>query len=476
MFCKGGKNMSTIPESLNHLLKVYSDAECIRTTSNIPIADRVVKDIFIQSEQIAQSVVKQEYSREKSLDNRIDKIVTSRIFGYPLMLILLGVVFWITITGANIPSEMIAIVLFGFQDVLTQWFQVIHAPAWLHGVLVLGMYRTLAWVIAVMLPPMAIFFPLFTLLEDLGYLPRVAFNLDHIFNKAKACGKQCLTMCMGFGCNAAGVVAARIIDSPRERLIAILTNNFVPCNGRFPTLIVIASIFMTGALTLFQESLVAAGTITLLVLIGIAVTFTVSKILSETVLKGETSSLVLELPPYRKPKVGAVLYRSIIDRTLFVLRRAIVVAAPAGAMTWILANIYIGDVSVIGYIAGMLDPIAKVIGLDGFILMAFILGLPANEIVIPILLMSYLATGQLTEFESLQGLKDVLVANGWTWLTAINTMLFALLHWPCATTLLSMYKETGSKKWTIMGFIIPTVIAFTVCFIVTLAVDFIGLA
>lgn len=468
--------MSTIPESLNHLLKVYSDAECIRTTSNIPIADRVVKDIFIQSEQIAQSVVKQEYSREKSLDNRIDKIVTSRIFGYPLMLILLGVVFWITITGANIPSEMIAIVLFGFQDVLTQWFQVIHAPAWLHGVLVLGMYRTLAWVIAVMLPPMAIFFPLFTLLEDLGYLPRVAFNLDHIFNKAKACGKQCLTMCMGFGCNAAGVVAARIIDSPRERLIAILTNNFVPCNGRFPTLIVIASIFMTGALTLFQESLVAAGTITLLVLIGIAVTFTVSKILSETVLKGETSSLVLELPPYRKPKVGAVLYRSIIDRTLFVLRRAIVVAAPAGAMTWILANIYIGDVSVIGYIAGMLDPIAKVIGLDGFILMAFILGLPANEIVIPILLMSYLATGQLTEFESLQGLKDVLVANGWTWLTAINTMLFALLHWPCATTLLSMYKETGSKKWTIMGFIIPTVIAFTVCFIVTLAVDFIGLA
>lgn len=468
--------MSIIQESPDHLLKVYSDAECIRTTSNIPIADRVVKDIFTQSEQIAQSVIKQEYSREKSLDNKIDKIVTSRIFGYPLMLILLGVVFWITITGANIPSKMIATVLFAFQDVLTQWFQVIHAPVWLHGVLVLGMYRTLAWVVSVMLPPMAIFFPLFTLLEDLGYLPRVAFNLDHLFNKAKACGKQCLTMCMGFGCNAAGVVAARIIDSPRERLIAILTNNFVPCNGRFPTLITIASIFMTGALALSQESLVAAGTITILVLIGIAVTFIVSKILSETVLKGESSSLVLELPPYRKPKFGAVLYRSIIDRTIFVLRRAIVVAAPAGALTWLLANIYIGDVSVIGFVAGILDPIAKAIGLDGFILMAFILGLPANEIVIPILLMSYLATGQLTEFESLQGLKDVLIANGWTWLTAINTMLFALLHWPCATTLLGMYKETGSKKWTIMGFIIPTVIVFAVCFIVAQATYLLGLA
>ncbi len=468
--------MSTVKESLDPLLKVYSDAECLRITSNIPIADRIVKDIFTQSEQIAQSVIQQEYSRQKSLDNKIDKIVTSRIFGYPLMLILLGIVFWITIAGANVPSKMIATVLLGFQDVLTQWFQVIHAPVWLHGILVLGMYRTLAWVVSVMLPPMAIFFPLFTLLEDLGYLPRVAFNLDHLFKKAKACGKQCLTMCMGFGCNAAGVVSARIIDSPRERLIAILTNNFVPCNGRFPTLIVIASIFMTGALALSQESLVAAATITILVLIGIAATFVVSKILSETVLKGESSSLILELPPYRKPKFGAVLYRSIIDRTIFVLRRAIVVAAPAGAITWILANIYIGDISVIGFVVGILDPIAKAIGLDGFILMAFILGLPANEIVIPLLLMSYLATGQLTEFASLQGLKDVLIANGWTWLTAINTMLFALLHWPCATTLLSMYKETGSKKWTIIGFIIPTVIAFTVCFVTAQAAYLLGLA
>ena len=468
--------MATIQEPLDKLLKVYLDAECIRTTSNIPIADRVVKDIFSQSEHIAKSVINQEYSREKSLDNRIDKIVTSRIFAYPIMIILLGIVFWITITGANIPSKMIATGLFSFQDVLTQWFQLVQAPAWLHGVLVLGMYRTLAWVVAVMLPPMAIFFPLFTLLEDLGYLPRVAFNLDHLFKKAKACGKQCITMCMGFGCNAAGVVSARIIDSPRERLIAILTNNFVPCNGRFPTLIAIASIFMTGTLALFQKSLVAAGTITIIVLIGVAVTFAVSKILSETVLKGEISSLVLELPPYRKPKVGGVLYRSFIDRTIFVLRRAIVVAAPAGAVTWILANIYIGNVSVLGFVAGILDPLAKVIGLDGFFLMAFILGLPANEIVIPVLLMSYLSTGQLTEFASLLELKEVLIANGWTWLTAFNTMLFALLHWPCATTLLSMYKETGSKKWTFMGFMIPTVIAFTVCFIIAQAAYLLRLA
>ncbi|EGW37974.1 nucleoside recognition family protein [Desulfosporosinus sp. OT] len=391
------------------------------------------------------------------------------------MLLLLGTVFWLTIAGANVPSEMIASVLFAFQDVLTQWFQLAQAPAWLHGVLVLGMYRTLAWVTAVMLPPMAIFFPLFTILEDLGYLPRVAFNLDNMFKKAHACGKQCLTMCMGFGCNAAGIVSARIIDSPRERLIAILTNNFVPCNGRFPTLIAITSIFMTSALA-FSQSLLAAGMITLLVLLGVAVTFAVSWTLSKTILKGEPSSLVLELPPYRRPKFGAVFYRSLIDRTIFVLRRALVVAAPAGGLTWILANVYIGDVSVIAYIASVLDPLAKAIGLDGFILMAFILGLPANEIVIPILLMSYLATGQLTEFGSLFELKKVLLANGWTWLTAFNTMLFALLHWPCATTLLSMYKETGSKRWTFMGFIIPTALAFTVCFIIAQTAYLLGLA
>jgi len=466
--------MSTL-NPMNPLLKIYFDTESIRLSSGTPIADRVVTDIFNYTEQLAKQVVFREDPLQVSWKDKIDKIVISRVFGYPLMLLLLGAVFWLTIAGANVPSKMLASVLFAFQDLLTHWFQLVQAPAWLHGVLVLGMYRTLAWVTAVMLPPMAIFFPLFTLLEDLGYLPRVAFNLDNMFKKANACGKQCLTMCMGFGCNAAGIVSTRIIDSPRERLVAILTNNFVPCNGRFPTLIAISSIFMTSTLA-FSQSLLAAGMITLLVLLGVAITFAVSWALSKTILRGEPSSLVLELPPYRRPKVGAVFYRSIIDRTVFVLRRAIVIAAPAGALTWILANVYIGDVSVIAYIAGVLDPLAKAIGLDGFILMAFILGLPANEIVVPILLMSYLATGQLTEFESLFELKKVLLANGWTWLTAFNTMLFALLHWPCATTLLSMFKETGSKKWTFMGFIIPTALAFTVCFIIAQVAYLLGLA
>ncbi|WP_041219479.1 nucleoside recognition domain-containing protein [Desulfitobacterium dichloroeliminans] len=455
-------------------LKLYKDSEGIRDTYGHSLGDRVVTDIFSYSEKLANQVVCREGKKESEWRARIDRIVISRAFGYPIMLGLLGLIFWITIVGANLPSQLLATVLFGFQDVLSQGFHAVGAPAWLHGVIVLGAYRTLAWVVAVMLPPMAIFFPLFTILEDLGYLPRVAFNMDHMFKKAKACGKQCLTMCMGFGCNAAGVVSARIIDSPRERLLAILTNNFVPCNGRFPTLIAIATIFVTGMAALSQ-SILAVGSVVLIVLVGIFMTFAVSWALSMTLLKGEPSSLVLELPPYRRPKIRAVLYRSMLDRTLFVLRRAIVVAAPAGAVTWILANITVGDASIIGHMAAFLDPLAKAIGLDGFILLAFILGIPANEIVIPILLMSYLATGQLTEFNSLMELKEVLLAHGWTWLTALNVMLFSLLHWPCATTLISMYKETGSKKWTALGFFLPTIIAFIVCFAVAQIVYGLGL-
>ena len=456
------------------LLKLYRDTETIREDFGHSITDRVVTDIFAYSEKLANRVVCREQEQARRWREGIDKIVISRAFGYPIMLGILGLIFWITIVGANVPSQLLATALFSFQDTLTQGFNALGAPAWLHGVLVLGMYRTLAWVVAVMLPPMAIFFPLFTLLEDLGYLPRVAFNLDHMFKKAKACGKQCLTMCMGFGCNAAGVVSTRIIDSPRERLIAILTNNFVPCNGRFPTLIAIASIFIAG-MAAFSQSLLAAGSVIFMVLFGILVTFGVSWGLSMTLLKGEPSSMVLELPPYRRPKVRSVLYRSMLDRTLFVLRRAVIVAAPAGAATWVLANVWVGEASILTHIAAFLDPAAKVIGLDGFILMAFILGIPANEIVIPVLLMSYLATGQLTDFSTLAELKEVLLANGWTWLTALNTMLFSLLHWPCATTLLSMYKETGSKKWTGLGFLLPTVIAFAVCFIVTQIVCGLGL-
>lgn len=455
------------------LHKLYQESKKLQTNLDKSISDKVVADIYAYSERLAQEVIRQE-GKKVSWQEKLDRIVISRVFGYPLMLFLLGVIFWITIVGANYPSQMLATILFAFQDVLTQLFMAMGAPDWLHGFLVLGMYRTLAWVVSVMLPPMAIFFPLFTLLEDLGYLSRVAFNLDNAFRKVKACGKQCLTMCMGFGCNAAGVVSARIIDSPRERLVAILTNNFVPCNGRFPTLIAISTIFIAGTAALTQ-SFVAAGAVILTVLLGVGITLMVSWGLSVTLLKGHPSSMILELPPYRRPKIGAVIYRSMLDRTLFVLRRAVIVAAPAGAITWVLANVHIGEMSILLHMVAFLDPLARAIGLDGFILLAFILGLPANEIVIPVLLMSYLATGQLTDFTSLAELKNILIANGWTWLTAINTMLFALLHWPCGTTLLTIYKETGSKKWTLLGFLIPTAVAFLVCFIVAQVVFSLGL-
>lgn len=428
------------------------------------IRDDITYQIYKKAEYIKDKYVvnnKNKVNRDRIIDNYI----TSRTFGIPIMLLVLAVILWITVTGANIPSEIIATVLFGFQDKLTTWFTRVNAPSWLHGVLVLGLYRTLAWVISVMLPPMAIFFPLFTLLEDLGYLPRVAFNLDHLFKKACAHGKQCLTMCMGLGCNAAGIIGCRIIDSPRERLIAILTNNFVPCNGRFPTLIAIASVFLITKSDSKVSAFYPALAVTGMVVIGVLITLLVSYILSKTLLKGIPSSFTLELPPYRKPQIGRILYTSIIDRTIFVLGRAVIVAAPAGAFTWILGNIYIGDLSIIRHAANLLQPLGKLIGLDGFILMAFILGLPANEIVLPILLMAYLSTGSMIEFNSIESLRKILLDHGWTYLTALNVMLFSLFHWPCATTLLTIKKETGSNKWTALAAFVPTVIAFTVCFI-----------
>ncbi len=361
------------------------------------------------------------------------------------MLVLLGLVFWITIKGANYPSQLLALGLFRVQEHLTQIFLSAGWPDWLHGLLVLGMYRTLAWVVSVMLPPMAIFFPLFTLLEDLGYLPRIAFNLDNYFKKACAHGKQALTMCMGFGCNAAGVIACRIIDSPRERLIAIITNNFVPCNGRFPTLIALATVFIAGGLGNYQ-SVVASLSILGVIVLGVMITLAVSKLLSKTILKGIPSSFALELPPYRKPQIGKIIVRSLYDRTLFVLARAVIVAAPAGMITWGFANIYVGDLSILQHGANFLTPVGHLIGLDGFILMAFILGLPANEIVIPILVMSYLSTGQMIELDSLQALRELFLANGWTWLTAVCTMLLCLNHFPCGTTLLTIKKETQKRE------------------------------
>lgn len=432
--------------------------------SNSSLGDNIVVSIYNKAEEIANKVVKVDDKRKINWDRKVDDVLTSKITGYPIMLLLLGLIFWITIEGANYPSQLLSNLLFGIEPKISALFININAPEWLHGILVLGVYRTLAWVISVMLPPMAIFFPMFTLLEDLGYLPRVAFNLDNFFRKAGTHGKQALTMNMGFGCNAAGITACRIIDSPRERLIAIITNNFVPCNGRFPTLIAISIIFMGGMVSSGYSSIIASLSVVIMILIGIYTTLIISKFLSKTFLKGIPSSFTLELPPYRKPQIGRILIRSLLDRTLFVLYRAIIVAAPAGAITWIFANTMIGDVSLLNTCAGFLDPFGKLLGLDGFIIMAFLLGLPANEIVLPILIMSYMSKGAMLELESLEALKNLLLSNGWTWITGLNFMLFSLLHFPCGTTLLTIKKETNSIKWPIFTIALTTTVAIIVTF------------
>ncbi|ABW19522.1 ferrous iron transport protein B [Alkaliphilus oremlandii] len=430
--------------------------------------DAVLQMIFNRAEEIVKSVITVNQNQEhRNFDKKLDDILTSKYIGFPIMFLLLGFIFWLTIAGANVPSQMLSNLFYRVEIKLTDFFMSWESIQWLHGILVLGVYRTLAWVISVMLPPMAIFFPLFTLLEDLGYLPRVAFNLDKLFKKAGAHGKQSLTMSMGFGCNAAGVIACRIIESPRERLIAILTNNFVPCNGRFPALVALSTIFIGGFVSNRATTLAASFFVCILVLLGIATTLLVSYLLSKTVLRGIPSSFTLELPPYRKPQIGKILYRSLLDRTIFVLGRAIAVAAPAGLFIWILTNIQIGDQSILNHAAELLHPFATAIGLDGFILMAFILGLPANEIVLPILIMSYTSGGFMVELDSLSAMKELFLANGWTWLTALNFMIFSLLHFPCGTTLWTIKKESGSIKWTLLGAILPTAIAVIVLFVIT---------
>ena len=436
--------------------------------------DLIVTSIVGEAEKIFTKVVKFGGEKHNALDRKIDRVLTSKVYGFPIMLALLGLVFWLTIEGANYPSQLLGTVLFALEDWLAGLGCWAYLPPWLFGILVPGMYRTLAWVISVMLPPMAIFFPLFTLLEDLGYLPRVAFNLDHYFKKACAHGKQALTMCMGFGCNAAGVISCRIIDSPRERLIAIITNNFVPCNGRFPLLIVMASAFLASGAGLLGRG-IAVLAVLVAILIGIAMTLMVSKLLSKTILQGLPSSFTLEMPPYRKPQVGQVIVRSVFDRTLFVLGRAVAVAAPAGVAIWILANVTAAGSSLLTHGTRFLDPLAKLMGLDGIILMGFVLGFPANEIVLPIIIMGYMASGSLQDFTSLASLGELLTANGWTWLTAVNTMLFAILHFPCGTTLWTIRKETGSWKWTGVSFLVPTGAGVAVCGVVTEVVRLLGL-
>ena len=384
------------------------------------------------------------------------------------MIAFLGIIFWLTIKGANYPSKLLSELFAFIQSKLYILFEFLHAPTFVTGILIDGMYQTLAWVISVMLPPMAIFFPLFTFLEDLGYLPRIAFNLDNCFKKCCASGKQALTMCMGFGCNAAGVTGCRIINSPREKLIAILTNAFVPCNGRFPLLITISTIFVGGLGISFGASLLSTLIVLLVILLGIFFTFIISNILSKTILKGIPSSFNLELPPYRKPQIGKIIVRSIFDRALFVLGRAVSVAAPTGIVIWLLANTGINDISLLEYIANFFNPFAKLMGLDGYILTAFILGIPANEIVLPIILMCYLKSGTLVDLEDTMQIGNILIQNGWSFLTAVNVMIFTLLHFPCATTLLTIKKETGSKKWTLLSFAIPTVCGIIVCMGTTL--------
>lgn len=440
------------------------------------IKDRIVSCLVVAAEEISRQCVFHEDAACHGRDRRLDRLLTSRRTGIPIMLLLLAAIFWLTITGANIPSALLADGLFWIQDRLSEAFFAVGAPAWLHGLLVLGIYRTLAWVVSVMLPPMAIFFPLFTLLEDFGYLPRIAFNLDHFFQKARACGKQALTMCMGFGCNAAGVVGCRIIDSPRERLIAIITNSLVPCNGRFPTLIAIITMFFASGLAGPLRSAVSTLMLTGVILLGVLMTFLVSGILSRTILKGMPSSFTLELPPYRRPQVGKVILRSLFDRTLFVLGRAAAVAAPAGMVIWLMANVTVGGSTLLSLCSGALDPFARLLGLDGVILLAFILGFPANEIVVPIIIMAYLSTGSLLELSNLSELHALLAGHGWTWATAVSTMLFCLMHWPCSTTCLTIYKETQSLKWTAVSFLVPTLIGMTACFLFTAAVRLFGLA
>ena len=471
------KIISSIENYLNINLVDNENISCsvnkakeILEENNINISsfkDIIVSTIMFHSEKISLDVIRCKRQNYSVRTNKIDKILTSKLTGIPIMLLFFALIFWITITGANYPSALLTKFFNYIETKLVLLFEHFNSPLWLIDISVFGLYRTLAWIVAVMLPPMAIFFPLFTILEDLGYLPRIAFNLDNFFRKACTSGKQALTMCMGFGCNAAGVVGCRIIDSPRERLVAMLTNNFVPCNGRFPFLITISSIFFASSALGIWSSIWSTLAVIAVIIIGVIVTLIVSKLLSKTILKGMPSSFMLELPPYRTPQFGKILVRSIFDRTLFVLGRAVSIAIPAGIIIWLFANINISGISLLTHVANFLNPFAKLMGLDGYILTAFILALPANEIVLPIILMSYTAGGSLMQIDDLSNISNILIGNGWTILTAINVMLFCLMHFPCSTTLITIKKESGSLKWTALAFLIPTFLGIITCMFTT---------
>ncbi len=465
---------------------ILSTAQRYRSEFGEGMHDEIVGALYEEASRIASQAVWQEGAERKlRWDQWLDKILTSRIWGFPAMALLFGAVFWVTITGANVPSSLLGDLLMGtVYGWLHQGANALHAPEWLSGFLIDGVYLAMAWVVSVMLPPMAIFFPVFTLLEDLGYLPRVAFNLDRAFKGAGAHGKQALSMMMGFGCNAAGVVSTRIIDSPRERLIAILTNNFSICNGRWPTLILMATIFVAATMPPAFASAVAAATVVGIAVLGVVFTLLTSKLLSKTLLKGESSVFTLELPPYRPPRVLQTLYTSLIDRTLLVLWRAVVMAAPAGAVIWLISNVSVAGNSIAHWMVSGLEPLGVWVGLNGVILVAYIVAIPANEIIIPTILMltlnlaksSLASQGVMLELEE-SDIKGVLTGlGGWTALTGINLMLFSLLHNPCSTTLLTIFKETGSKKWTLISALLPLVIGFAVCFLTASVARLLGWA
>lgn len=460
------KNQKELFSELISTLNAEQKKLKIKNQTNKEVQDTIAECIISRAERIYNLCVKPEKKYYHDPDRKIDKFLTSKKTGFPIMIAMLLGIFWITISGANYPSELIASGLFWLQDKMLDFMITIGSPTWIYEMLILGVYRTLAWVVSVMLPPMAIFFPLFTILEDMGYLPRVAFNLDYIFKKSGAHGKQSLTMCMGFGCNACGVIGCRIINSPRERMLAILTNNFVPCNGRFPLLLTLITIFFTNEKFIFGKSFLKAIILTGIILLGILFTFLSSKILSMTMLRGVPSSFILELPPYRKPQIGKILVRSIFDRTIFVLGRAIAIAAPAGFIIWIMANLKINNLSILMHCSNFLDPFAKLMGMDGIILFSFILGFPANEIVLPIMIMGYMCTGSLMEIENTNLLHSILASHGWSYITAICVMIFSVMHFPCGTTFWTIKKETGSLKWAWVSCIVPTVMGFVTCFIV----------
>jgi ferrous iron transport protein B len=462
-------------------LEVFLGVPVIPISARKRIGIKKLKDFIISFTGNRKREIIDTYSLAKDIYNfcvsnncydpttiRIDKVVTSRRYGILIMLLLLGIILWITIIGANYISDYLSKFLFYILSCFNSFLNFIDLNSIVVDFITNGVFKTIFWVVSVMLPPMAIFFPLFSLLEDSGYLPRIAFNLDKAFNKCGSQGRQVLTMCMGYGCNACGVMGCRIIKEKKQRLIAIITNCFSPCNGRFPTLIAMISIFITyGIGNRFVNSLVSSLMLLVFIVISVIMTFIVSKILSCTILKSNDSTFVIEMPPYRRPEVLKTIVRSVIDRTLFVLIRAICVSIPAGIIIWICSNVYVGGTSILSICSNFLEPFGKFIGLDGVIILAFILGLPANEIVIPIIIMAYLCTGNITGYTSLNELRDILISNGWTIVTAFCFIFFTMFHFPCGTTIVTIKKETNSLLWTIISIIVPTLVGIVCCFILS---------